>query len=129
MKEINPEARDRYYAEVSHRLKGAGFDPQPQEGGFLPVDWQGSLLCRLTSGGWAQFQEEYLERDGGRAAFDRVSDIAAVTAEYMRLMETTPPLKATGLEGDYRLLADFNGVVLAGHPTKYSVEFITWEWD
>lgn len=129
MKEINEEEKDRYYAEVTHRLKGEGFDPQPQEDGLLPVDWQGSRLCRLTAGGGTQFREEYLERDGGRAAFDRVTEIAATTAEYMRLMETAPPLKATGLEGDYRILADFNGVVLAGHPTKYGVEFITWEWD
>ena len=31
--------------------------------------------------------------------------------------------------GDYRILADFNGIVLAGHPTSYGVRFITWEWD
>ena len=36
---------------------------------------------------------------------------------------------ATGLEGDYRLLADFGGAVLAGHPTTHGTEFITWEWD
>ena len=28
-------------------------------------------------------------------------------------METAPQLKASGLEGDYRILADFNGTVLA----------------
>ena len=44
-------------------------------------------------------------------------------------MENTPPLPAKGLEGDYRLLADFNGTVLAGHPTGQGVEFVTWEWD
>ncbi len=39
------------------------------------------------------------------------------------------PLKVAGLEGDYRQLADFNGVVFAGHPTKFGTEFITWDWD
>ena len=34
---------------------------------------------------------------------------------------------ANSLTGDYRLLADFNGVVLAGHPTRYGVQFVTWE--
>ena len=43
-------------------------------------------------------------------------------------METAPQLTASGLTGDYKLLADFNDVVLAGHPTKYGVQFITWEW-
>ena len=129
MKEINEETRDRYYKEVSRRLSGAGFEPQPQEDGLLPVDWEGSRLCRVTAGGGAQFREEHLEREGGRAAFDRVTEIAATTAEYMRLMETAPRLVAQGLEGDYRLLADFNGAVLAGHPTIHGTEFVTWEWD
>ena len=35
-------------------------------------------------------------------------------------------MTASGLKGDYRLLADFNDVVLAGHPTKYGVQFVTW---
>ena len=43
-------------------------------------------------------------------------------------LETAPQLTASGLTGDYKLLADFNDVVLAGHPTKYGVQFITWEW-
>ena len=32
-----------------------------------------------------------------------------------------------GGAGDYRLLAEFNGVVLVGHPTQYGVQFVTWE--
>ena len=127
MKEIDNEARDRYLAEAAIRLREAGFEPRSQEDGLLPVDWQGTRLCRLTAGGGAQFREEYLDREGGRAAFDRVTEIAATTAEYMRLMETAPPLKA--ISGDYRLLADFNGSVLAGHPTSHGTEFVTWEWD
>ena len=42
-------------------------------------------------------------------------------------MEAAPQLTASGLAGDYRLLADFNDVVLAGHPTEYGVQFVTWE--
>ena len=129
MKEISAEERSRYYKEVFIRLREAGFEPRSQEDGLLPVDWQGSGLCRLTAGGGAQFREEYLDRDGARAAFDRATDIAATTTEYMRLMETAPPLKATGLDGSYRMLADFGGAVLAGHPTKRGMEFVTWEWD
>ena len=56
-----------------------------------------------------------------------MTDIAKITAEYMRLLEAAPHLTASGLTGDYRLLAEFNDVVLAGHPTQYGVQFITWE--
>ena len=42
MSEINVEARDRYYVEVSLKLSKAGFAPQMQGDGYLPVDWN---LC------------------------------------------------------------------------------------
>lgn len=48
--------------------------------------------------------------------------------EYQKLMEQAPQIHASGLEGDYRRLAEFNDVVLAGHQTKFGMEFVTWEW-
>ncbi len=54
-------------------------------------------------------------------------DIAKITTEYISQMEVAPFLTASGLEGDYRLLAEFNGTVLAGHPTEYGMQFVTWE--
>lgn len=50
------------------------------------------------------------------------------TAEYQKLMGRAPQIHASGLEGDYRTLTEFNNVVLAGHQTKYGMEFVTWEW-
>lgn len=48
--------------------------------------------------------------------------------EYMALMESASCIRASGLEGDYRALAEFNNVILAGHQTRYGMEFVTWEW-
>ena len=48
--------------------------------------------------------------------------------EYQKLMEQASQIRASGLEGDYRALAEFNNVVLAGHQTRYGMEFVTWEW-
>ena len=39
----------------------------------------------------------------------------------MTSLEQAPPLQAQSLTGDYRLLADFNGAVLAAHPTRLGV--------
>lgn len=49
-------------------------------------------------------------------------------SEYQNLMEQAPQIRASGLEGDYRVLAEFNNVVLAGHRTRFGMEFVTWEW-
>lgn len=46
----------------------------------------------------------------------------------LKLLEKAPTIKASGLAGDYRSLVEFNNVVLAGHQTKYGMEFVTWEW-
>ena len=129
MKEISEEIRARYYREVSIQLSRAGFSVWDQTDGLLPVSWNGASLCRITAGGGAQYRAKEPEPDGASEAFHRATEIAATAAEYMRIMDAAPPLKATGLDGDYRLLADFNGTVLAGHPTSRGAEFVTWEWD
>lgn len=125
----NQEAAERFFAEVRIRLNQAGFASQPMEDGLLPVDWRGLRLCRVTSDGDVRFRSEDVARDNVREALDKLCDITREAAEYMRLMEEAPPLKATGLDESYKLLADFNGTVLAGHTTRMGVQFITWEWD
>ena len=127
--EISEEARDRFYKEVGIHLAREGISVLEQRDGLLPLEWCGAPLCRITAGGGAQFRREDLEREDAAEAFCRVTEIAHTTAEYMRLMESSPPLRAKDLDGDYRVLADFNDTVLAGHPTSRGVEFVTWEWD
>lgn len=63
------------------------------------------------------------------AAKDKAYDIVCTTAEYMRQMEHAPPLPVSDLKNRYKVLADFNGTVLAGAYGKFGVEFATWDWD
>ncbi len=42
-------------------------------------------------------------------------------------MENAPPLIASSLSAPYRLLAEFNGVVLGGMSTEFGTQFTTWE--
>lgn len=49
--------------------------------------------------------------------------------EYERLLEQAPQLKASGLEEGFRLLAEFNDVVLAGRTTQQGFQFVTWARD
>ena len=123
------QTQNRFYSELTVSLNRAGFAVMEADSGLLPVYWQDEPLCRVTAGGGIQYRKDEVDREGGSEALDRVIDLAATTAEYMRLLETAPPLRAQGLEGDYRLLADFNGTVLAAHPTGQGTEFVTWEWD
>ena len=128
-KESEEDTRGRFYNELQISLARGGFTTGEEENGLLPVYWQDAPLCRVTAGGGIQYRKDEVDREGGSEALDTVIDLAATTAEYMRMLETAPPLQAQGLEGDYRLLADFNGTVLAAHPTSRGTEFVTWEWD
>ena len=75
------------------------------------------------------YRQECVDVPGAQDALQAVIDTAKMTTEYMAILETAPLLKAGGLTGDYRVLADFSSAVLAGHPTERGVQFVTWEWD
>ena len=110
----NTSRQLRYLEEVRIPLHRAGFETLPVEGEQLPVLWNGAPLCRITGKGSVFYRREDVDTPQAEDALYRVEDIAAKTLEYMTAMETAPQLKASGLDGDYRILADFGGTVLAG---------------
>ena len=125
----NTSRQLRYLEEVRIPLHRAGIGTLPLEGEQLPVLWNGAPLCRITGKGSVFYRREDADTSQAEDALYRVEDIAAKTLEYMTAMEAAPQLKASGLDGDYRILADFGGTVLAGSPSKYGVQFVTWDWD
>ena len=46
--------------------------------------------------------------------------------EYAALMQTAPPLIVSSLSAPYRLLAEFNCIVLGGMRTEFGTQFATW---
>ena len=129
MNDRNTEQQIHYLEEICVRLHCAGFETQPLEDSQMPVYWNGVPLCRITGKGSVFYRREDADTPQAEDALYRVEDIAAKTLEYMTAMEAAPQLKASGLDGDYRILADFGGTVLAGTPSKYGVQFVTWDWD
>ena len=119
----------RYLEEVCISLHRAGFETKPPEDCQLPILWNDAPLCRITGKGSVYYRREDTDTPQAEDALFRIEDIAAKTLEYMTAMETAPRLKASGLTGDYRILAAFGGTVLAGTPSKYGVQFVTWNWD
>ena len=121
--------RTRYFEELTCILIGEGFEPQPLEDDVLPVHYGGEPLCSATENGIRYFPANINSAEKEKSR-DRVADTVARVKEYMTLMEAAPFLKATGLDEQYKLLADFNGVVLAGRSgARNGVQFVTWDWD
>ena len=125
----NTSRQFRYLEEVRIPLHRAGFGTLLVEGEQLPVLWNGAPLCRITGKGSVFYRREDADTPQAEDALFRVEYIAAKTLEYMTAMEAAPQLKGSGLDGDYRILADFGDAVLAGHPSERGVQFVTWEWD
>ena len=129
MNNQNETAQLRFLEETAIRLRQNGFTVEPIEDHHLPVCWEKGRLCRVSGKGSVLYRQECVDVPGAQDALRAVIDIAKMTSEYMAILETAPRLKASGLDGDYRILADFGDAVLAGHPTERGVQFVTWEWD
>ena len=117
-----------YFSELSLRLSKEGYTVNIGETDCLSADWQGLPLCRITADGGVRYWQEDVATPERERACERATDLACTVREYMTLLEQAPPLQAQSLTGDYRLLADFNGAVLAAHPTRLGVQFVTWDW-
>ena len=125
----NGAAQLRFLEETAIRLRQNGFTVEPIEDHHLPVCWEKGRLCRISGKGSVLYRQENMDSIRTQNALQSVIDTAKMTSEYMAILETAPRLKASGLTGDYRVLADFDDAVLAGHPTERGVQFVTWEWD
>ena len=129
MNDQNETARLRYLEETAIRLRQNGFTVEPFENHHLPVCWEKGRLCRVSGKGSVLYRQENVDSIRAQDALQTVIDTAKMTSEYMAILETAPRLKASGLDGDYRILADFGATVLADTPSKYGVQFVTWDWD
>ena len=129
MNDQNKTAQLLSLEETAIRLRQNGFTVEPIEDHHLPVCWEKGRLCRISGRGSVLYRQECVDVPGAQDALRAVIDTAKMTSEYMAILETAPRLKASGLTGDYRVLADFSSAVLAGHPTERGGQFVTWEWD
>lgn len=121
--------QEKYLTEVGHRLLRAGFEAGPEYNGLLPIKKDAHQLCTINMHGGMSYDPDFVHRNGQADVLDQARQIAVETLTYMRQMASAPLLTADGLSGDYRVLAEFDNVVLAGHEREggYGVEFITWE--
>lgn len=129
MNHQNEPAQLRFLEETANQLRQNGFTVEPIEDHHLPVSIEKGRLCRISGKGSVLYRQENVDNIRAQDALQTVIDTVKMTSEYMAILETAPRLKASGLDGDYRILADFGGTVLAGTPNKHGVQFVTWNWD
>ena len=129
MEQNDSKNRTDFFTEIGIALRRDGYDTSIPDNGLLPVLVDRLPLCRISETGSVRYRDADIGSLEREDALHEVTQTAETVSEYMKLMDAAPLLKAQGLDETYRLLADFNGVVLAGHATRYGVQFVTWDWD
>ena len=119
---------DKFFPELARRLKREGISTGPVEKERLPVLLDGQEVMSVAPGGTIFLQAETADSQPVMDAYDVVARVTAQVHEYMEAMMSAPPLKAVGLHDGFRLLADFNGIVLAGQELErgWGYQFVTW---
>lgn len=119
---------NKFFSELSRRLKRAGIATGPVEKGRLPVLLEGQEVMAVALGGTIFLKAATADNRQVLDAYDTVAGISAQVREYTEAVSSAPPLVADGLHEGFRLLADFNGVVLAGQELgdNWGYQFVTW---
>ncbi|NCC69301.1 MAG: hypothetical protein EOM14_14110 [Clostridia bacterium] len=120
---------EKYLAELVRVLKENGIDAGPAEKGRFPV-----LLCdkpaaHITTGGEVlKFPGDDVSPEASEL-YHKTASLADTVREYVYTTERAPVLSAERLEEDYRLLSEFNGIVMAGRETEngHGYNFVTWQ--
>ena len=119
---------DKFFPELTRRLKREGISTGPVDKGCLPVLADGRAAVLVTSYGTVMLNADEPRGPESDRLYDTVAGISAQVYEYTEAMTSAPPLKAEGLHEGFRLLADFNGIVLAGQELEadWGYKFATW---
>lgn len=119
---------NKFFGELSRRLRREGISTGPVEKERLPVLLDGQEVMAVAPGGTVFLKVETVDDQQVMDAYDVVAGISAQVCEYTEAMASAPPFKAAELHEGFRLLADFNGVVLAGQELErgWGYQFVTW---
>lgn len=110
---------EQYYKELSRILARNGIETALPEKNTLLILLNGRSACRVEPSGDVCIFPDDLRSPEADELYHRVAPFSRMVKEYMAAIERAPLLQATALDEDYKLLAEFNGTVLAGRETEH----------
>ena len=119
---------NKFFPELARRLKREGISTGPVEKGCLPVLADGRAAVLVMSHGTVAFNADVERGPEADSVYDLTYRLSREVYEYTEAMASAPPLVAEGLHEGFRVLADFNGIVLAGQELEddWGYKFATW---
>ena len=119
---------EKFFSELSRRLRRESIATGELADDRLPVLQDGQEAMWIGPKGTIFLKSELAHDQSCGRLYDRVAGISAQVREYTTAIEAAPQLKAEGLHENFRLLSEYNGLVLAGREMEGSLgyEFATW---
>ncbi len=122
---------EKFLPEVTRRLRAQGIAVGEEGANGLPVEVEGRTALQVASDGAVLLESDTADEPETVRAYGAVAGVVSQVWEYTTAMAAAPMLKADGLHEGFYLLAEFNGVVLAGQELAQGAgyEFATWRRD
>lgn len=121
---------EKFLPEVARRLRAQGITVGNGANG-LPVEVEGRTALWVAPEGTVLLEPDTADDPTVGRAYDTVAGVVNEVREYTAAMAGAPPLKADGLHEGFRLLTEYNSVVLAGQELAQGqgYQFVTWRRD
>ena len=129
MNEEKAMQKEQFLRETEQKLRMAQVEAKLEADDLIHASWNGKPLCTVDANGTVRFSPDDIRGADEDRQLQTVTQTVAQVKEYLRIMEHAPTLKAIDLDEDYKILAEFDDIVLAGQMSKNGVRFVTWEYD
>ena len=121
---------NKFFTELTRALAAQGIQTAEPEYGRLPVLLDGHPAFRVEPSGMLCHGPNDLPTQEANDLYQKVALFSEMVHEYITLMERAPLVRSDTGNGDYCLLADFDGIILAGKEIgRYGYQFATWRHD
>lgn len=119
-----------YFNELSRVLAENDIQSGEVEHGMLPILLDGRATCRVQATGLVCITPDDLDTAEARDLYHKVAPFSEMVYEYTSLLKRAPLVQSDSGNHSYHLLAEYNGVILAGKEQEdYGCRFITWRRD
>ena len=119
---------EKFFPELARRLRTEGVATGPAEKDRLPVLLGGQEVMWVEPQGYIVLAAGMQDSPEAAQLYCTVRGNSFLVNEYTRAMASGPVLEAVGLHEEFRLLAEYDGVVLAGQELEgnWGYKFATW---
>ena len=107
-----------FLRETERQRRMAKVEATLEADDLIHASWNGKLLCTVDVNGIVRFSPDDIRGADEDRQLQTVTQTVAQVKEYLRIMERAPTLKAIDLGEDYKILAEFDDIVLAGRMSK-----------